>query len=56
VIIQAGIPVIIEIVQQSNDAPQVLFRPGVKLPGTSAHTRLHRQGMLAQTFRLGELS
>jgi len=47
-IFEAGIPVIVKVVQQSDHAPEVFV--GGKFSSISAHAGLDGEGMFAQTF------
>ena len=47
-VVEAGILVVIEIVQEADDAPEVFV--AFVLAGVGAHASLDREGVLAQTF------
>ena len=53
-VFQAGPAVVIEVVDESDDAP--FFLVVAKFVGVGAHAGLDREGVLAQILRLGELN
>jgi hypothetical protein len=57
-VVEAGVFLVIEVVQQADHSPQLFFfrRLGSIFAGVGAHAGLYRKPVLAQTFRLGELS
>lgn len=57
-VLEAGPAVVVEVVQQSDDIPQIFVvgRAAALLAGAGAHAGFDGQRVLAQAFRLGELS
>ena len=52
-VLEARPPLVVEVVQERNDAPARLVL--AKLPRVAAHGRLHRQRVLQETLALGVL-